>query len=755
MGKKLNFEQNIIMKKLSVLISIFFLCFSTAKAEIVKQITIEGNKRISDETVKIYGEIENNKNYTDEDIDIVLKNLYSTDFFEDVQISLENNILIINLKEYPIINQLIVVGEKNKRYLDQIKKIISTKERRSFIKSNLSKDIEIIKKLYSSLGYNSPKIETKLRELDENNLDLLIEIERGNQTKISSIKFIGNDSIRSKRLKDVIVSEEDKFYKIISKNTNFNESLVELDKRLLSNYYKSVGFYDVKITSNFAEINLEGNAELVYSIDEGNRFTINKISTNVDPVFDKSLFLPLNQIYLKYVGEYYSPFKIKELLEELDELIDKNNLQFVEHNVEEIVQENSINIVFNVFEGEKVLVERINIKGNNITNEDVIRGELILDEGDPFTNLNLEKSIAEIKARNIFKEVNYEINEGSKSNLKIINIVVEEKPTGEISAGAGVGTSGGNFAIGIRENNWLGEGKRVGFDLEIDEESLAGQLSYSNPNYDFLGNSLNYSLASEKNDKPDQGYENTLVSTGIKTGFEQYKNIFTNLGLTASYDDLRTLSTASSSLKKQSGEFSELAGTYGFRYDTRNRAFMPTSGSIIGFDQTLPIYADKKFIANTFRVSKYKSFSEDLVGATKFYLSSINGLDNEDVRLSKRVKLSSKRLRGFEKNRVGPMDGSDHIGGNYAAALNFEANLPKLLPDNTNTDIGLFLDFGNVWGVDYDSGIDKSNKIRSSTGIAASWLSPLGPMTFIFSTNLSKASTDKTESFNFNLGTTF
>ena len=755
MGKKLNFEQNIIMKKLSVLISIFFLCFSTAKAEIVKQITIEGNKRISDETVKIYGEIENNKNYTDEDIDIVLKNLYSTDFFEDVQISLENNILIINLKEYPIINQLIVVGEKNKRYLDQIKKIISTKERRSFIKSNLSKDIEIIKKLYSSLGYNSPKIETKLRELDENNLDLLIEIERGNQTKISSIKFIGNDSIRSKRLKDVIVSEEDKFYKIISKNTNFNESLVELDKRLLSNYYKSLGFYDVKITSNFAEINLEGNAELVYSIDEGNRFTINKISTNVDPVFDKSLFLPLNQIYLKYVGEYYSPFKIKELLEELDELIDKNNLQFVEHNVEEIVQENSINIVFNVFEGEKVLVERINIKGNNITNEDVIRGELILDEGDPFTNLNLEKSIAEIKARNIFKEVNYEINEGSKSNLKIINIVVEEKPTGEISAGAGVGTSGGNFAIGIRENNWLGEGKRVGFDLEIDEESLAGQLSYSNPNYDFLGNSLNYSLASEKNDKPDQGYENSIVSGSIGTSFEQYKDIIASLGLSFSHDDLRTLDSASDSLKKQKGSYDEIAANYGFTFDKRNRAFMPTSGSIVSFRQSLPIYADKSFWSNTFSASKYKSLNEDIVGASKIYLTAVNGLGSDDVRLSKRKGLSSKRIRGFERNKIGPVDGSDHIGGNYAAAINFEANLLKILPENTNTDLSLFLDFANVWGVDYDSSLDDSNKIRSSTGVMANWMSPLGPITFVLSQNLSKASTDKTESFNFNLGTTF
>ena len=390
-----------------------------------------------------------------------------------------------------------------------------------------------------------------------------------------------------------------------------------------------------------------------------------------------------------------------------------------------------------------------------MTNESVIRSELLIDEGDPFTTLALNKSISKIKSRNIFKNVSSEVKDGNNKDLKVIDIIVEEKPTGEISAGAGVGTNGGSFAINVSENNWLGKGNSLDFEIEVDQESLRGNISYANPNYDFLGNSISYFISNERNDKPDQGYENTLVSTGIRTGFEQYKNIFTNLGLTASYDDLRTLSTASSSLKKQSGEFSELAGTYGFKYDTRNRAFMPTSGSVIGFDQTLPIYADKKFISNTFRASKYKSFSEDVVGATKFYLSSINGIDNEDVRLSKRVKLSSKRLRGFEKNRVGPMDGSDHIGGNYAAALNFEANLPKLLPDSTNTDVGLFLDFGNVWGVDYNSGIDKSNKIRSSTGIAASWLSPLGPMTFIFSTNLSKASTDETESFNFNLGTTF
>ena len=311
------------------------------------------------------------------------------------------------------------------------------------VKSFLARDVDLIKKLYSSVGYNFAEVEAKLKKIDENNYDLLIDINRGDQTKISSINFIGNNSVRGKRLRDVIASEEDKFWKVISRNTNLSENLINLDIRLLSNYYKSLGFYDIKINSNLAELDKSGKARLVYSIDEGTRYTINKISTNLDKVFDKEIFFPLNKSYKKYIGDYYSPFKIKKLLEELDRLIEFNNLQFVEHNVQEDIQNDSINITLNIYEGPKDLVERINITGNNVTNEDVIRGELILDEGDPFVNLLLKKSIAKIKARNIFNDVTYEVTDGSKKNLKIIDINVEERPTGEISAGAGVGIGAG------------------------------------------------------------------------------------------------------------------------------------------------------------------------------------------------------------------------------------------------------------------------------------------------------------------------
>ena len=681
----------------------------------LKELIIEGNKRISVETIKVYGDIKINKDYSEEDINKILTGLYSTNFFKNIELDFKNNKLKILVEEFPLVNQIIISGEDKKSLNEQIKKLIQLKENQSFIKSYLVQDVETIKQLYSSIGYNFANVEAKINKIDNEKYDLLFEINRGNKTKISTISFVGNKSIRSKKLKDIVASEEDKFWKFLSRNTSFSENLIRLDERLLTNYYKSLGFYDVKINSNLAQINEKsGLVDISYNISEGSRYYIGKISTNVDDVFDKKLFFPLNEIFSKYAGDYYSPFKVKQILEELDLIIEKNNLQFVEHNVREVVAKDKINIVLNVFEGEKKLVERIDITGNSITNESVIRGELILDEGDPFVKLNLDKSVANLKERNIFEDVKYEVKDGSKENLKIINLTVKEKPTGEISAGAGIGTSGGMVAFTVKENNWLGEGKALSFDLELDQESIAGTFSFVDPNHDFLGNTLRYSLSSERNDKPNQGYENAIVSASVGTSFEQYRNTEIGLGLSASYDDLETTDDASEALQKQAGTFSELSANYGITLD-KNRSFMPTSGSIFNFSQAIPIYADKSFIANTVSSSTYKSFSEDVVGSGKIFLSSVNGLGDDDVRLSRRQSLSNKRLRGFERGKVGPVDDKDHIGGNYAAALNLETNLPNLLPEDTNADISLFLDFGNVWGVDYDDTLDESNTIRSST----------------------------------------
>jgi outer membrane protein insertion porin family len=733
----------------------FILITSNLKAEIIKNFIVEGNERISAETIKVYSGIESNKSYDQDSINNALKELYSTNFFEDIQISIEGDTFKIYVKEYPLINSVELEGEKSNTVKKSVLERLSLKSSGSFIESSLNEDVNLLKKIYASIGFNFAQVEAKIEKFSNNRINLIYVLDKGKKTDIKKINFIGDKKLKERRLRDIIVSEEAKFWKFLSKNTFLNSNTINLDKRLLENYYKSLGYYDVQILSNSAELSNKNFTTLTYTINAGNRYKVNKISLNLSEVLNKELFTSLEKNYQSIVGKYYSPFKVKNLLDDLDELIVDNDLQFVEHNVNETISSENIEITINIFEGKKELVEKINILGNTVTEESVIRSEMLIDEGDPANNLKLEKSVAKLKSRNIFGDIRTKVSDGSSKNQKIINIIVEEKPTGEISAGAGIGTSGGSFAFNISENNWLGKGVNINTSLDISAETLTGAVNVINPNYNFSGNSINYFIENTKNDKPDSGFENNIISTGIGTRFEQYKDVFLSPSLSLSYDDLKVDSTASSSLKKQKGTFTDFSFNYGISYDNRDRVYQPTEGYLSSFSQSLPIVADASAIRNTYQLSLYNSFGQDFIGSFKFYTTAVNGLRNEDVRLSKRTFLSTNRLRGFESGKVGPKDGVDYVGGNYALATNFELNLPNLLPESTKTDVGLFLDLGNVWGVDYDKTIDDSNKVRSSAGITTNWLSPVGPMSFIFSQNISKASTDVTESFNFRLGTTF
>ena len=740
-----------------MIIRIFFFIFflTSSYAEIVNKLDIIGNKRISQETIKVYGEIEIGKNYTNSDLNEILKKLFDTNFFEDINVNLSNGNLIVEVKEYPYIFSVDINGEKSNTIKKEILNKLELQPQESFIQNKLVEDINLIKKLYNSLGYNFIEIKSKIEKIDENRVSILYDIDKGKKTYITSIEFTGDKKINEKRLRDIIVSEEHKFWKLLSKNTFLKFSNVELDKRLLLNYYKSLGYYDVQVLSNNAEIINSESTKLTYTINAGQRFTINKISLNVSDVLEKSKFQPLVKEFNTIVGKYYSPFKIKKLLDNLDILILDNDLQFVEHSVNEIIENQNIEIKINIYEGTKQLVKRINISGNTVTDESVIRGELLLDEGDPLNNLKLEQSIAKLKARQIFSSVASNITDGELKDEKIININVEEMPTGEISAAAGVGTGGGSFGFSVKENNWLGKGISLSTDLNVSKETFSGGVFYTDPNYNFSGNSVTFNVENSTNDKPKSGYKNNLTSIGATTRFEQYKDIFITSGFDFSYDDLNVDGSASTSLQKQKGSFSDLSFNYAISSDKRDRVYVPTDGHIISFGQVIPVYADAPYVRNNLSLSKYVSLSPNYIGAIKFYASAINGLNDEDVRLSKRIFLNTSRLRGFEAGKIGPKDGEDYVGGNYATTANLELNLPNFLPESTKTDVGLFLDVGNLWAVDYDKSIDDSNKIRSSIGVNTSWLSPVGPLSFVFSQNISKAATDVTESFNFRLGTTF
>ena len=742
------------MKKLLLLL--FLLSFTNIlSAEIIKKIDISGNERVSDETVKVYGGVSLNQDIDNLKINEIIKKLYSTNFFEEINVSVSNQTLFIKLVEYPVINEIIIVGETAKKYKEAIKKNIKSKKNGPFVKALIADDESTIKKIYSTLGFNFLEVKSKVETFSKKRVNVYFEIEKGEKTKISKINFKGDRKLRDRRLRDIITSQETKFWKVLTKNTNLNESNIELDKRLLTNYYKSIGYYDVKVLSEIVELKEDFQSEITYNINAGTRYKISKISTKVDPVLDKKLFLPLNKIYKKTIGNYYSPFTVKKLLDELDFIINNEDLQFIEHNVNEILKDDTIELIINVIEGQKVIVEKIDIVGNSVTNESVIRSGLLLDEGDPYSKVKVDKSLAQIRSKRIFASVKETTIQGSMPNSKKIEISVEEMPTGEISAGAGIGTNGGSFAFNIKENNWLGKGVTVSANADLSADSVSGSLSLTDPDYNFTGKELSYYLKSVQNDKKDSGYENDVIGAGVSLSYEKFKDIYFSPGLSLTYDDLTTDNTASALLKKQSGSSTDLMFDYALSSDKRDRRFMPTAGHLTSFYQQLPVFADQPHLKNNFSTRHYKEFSEDMIGALKFGVTAINGLNDEDVRISQRLNLSTSKLRGFEPGKIGPKDGDDFIGGNYSTSLNLEANFPNFFPEKSNADIGLFLDAGNVWGVDYSDSIDDSNKLRSTAGANFSWLSPAGPLSFVFSKNITKASTDVDQSFNFRLGTTF
>ena len=749
---------------IKILIKVLFLLsfiYSTCFAEKINNIEITGNKRISDETIKILGEISLDSQFNNSKLNKVLKNLYETNFFNDIQISIENKTLIIKLSENPIIENIEIIGIKSKKFKENILENMVLKNRMSYTENQLRRDIDSINNILKANGFYFSKVQSSLEKNDElNSVRLRVDIEQGEKARITEIIFLGDKKIKDKKLLEVIASEEHKFWKFISNKVYLNKSLIDLDKRLLENYYRNQGYYRVKVLNSFAELNKEGSFRLIFNIDSGKKFFFNKFVLDLPEDYERSDFEKINKIFKKLSNEKYSLSKINLILSEIDRIASQRLYDFIDAEVQEsILDENKIDFNFKIVDSEKFYIERINILGNFNTIEEVIRNQLIVDEGDPLNQLLYNKSIDNIKSLGIFKSVDSEIQKGSSENLKVVNLTVEEKPTGEISLGAGVGTAGSTIGGGIKEKNFLGKGINLDTNLELSEETIKGRFIYSRPNFNYSDNTLFTSLETSTTDNlTDFGYKVSSLGFSIGTSFEQYENLFFSPEISVSIEDLETNSTASSNLKKQEGTYDDFYFNYGLNYDMRDSNYKPTSGSKTSFFQNLPLISDSAELSNTLIFTQYKKLSDqsDMIGKASIYLKAINSLkSSEDVRISKRAQVPYKRLRGFQKGKVGPIENSDYIGGNYVSTLNLSTNLPTILSTVENIDFSYFIDIANVWGVDYDSSIDDANAIRSSTGIGLDLLTPIGPLSFSLTHPISKKSTDKTETFRFNLGTTF
>ncbi len=726
-----------------LLIFLLFIFTSLLRAEIIDEINIEGNQRISNETIKMFSGVSVKDDLSENELNQILKRLYNTDFFDTVSVKIQNKVLIISVKENPIIQNINYEGIKSSEMLDGLKKNIILKSRSSFNEVLLEKDKESIKNFLKNKGYYFSEIEMFIDELEDNKINLTYNISLGEKAKIRKITFIGNKIFKDKKLKSVILSEEYKPWKFLSGKKYLNESLIDYDERLLKNYYLNKGYYNVVVNSSFAKMTDKESFELIFNIEANSKLFFGNLNIDLPSDFSKSNYEEVMKFFKKLENEPYSINRIEDIVEK------------IEIGIKENIINDKININFKIEETEKFFIERINIFGNNITLESVIRNQLEIDEGDPFNQILYSKSLNNIKALNFFGNVQGEILDGNEFNTKIININITEKATGEIFAGVGTGTEGSSFSFGVKENNYLGRGVNVDSNINISDERIKGKFIASNPNYKNSDKRIDLALEASSVDRlGTSGYKSNVTGFTIGTQFEYLDDFRLGLSTKNNIEKIDVDGSASAKQKKQEGNYFDSFIGLDFIYDKRNQRYQTTSGFLSDYNLNLPILSDTNTLTNVYNYKVFKELYENNVSSFSFLFKAASSLSGDDIKLSERMFIPGRKLRGFETGKIGPKDGSDFIGGNYVSTINVTTSVPKILENVQNVDLVMFADAANIWGVDYDSSLDKSG-IRSSVGIGLDWSTAIGPLTFSFATPITKEPTDIEETFRFNIGTSF
>jgi len=732
------------------------LLTNTSVAEIAK-VNIAGNARVNNATIETLVD-KKISNIDSIYINNLTKKIYDTDFFADVKISYNNNVLTINVIENPIVNFFYINGIKDAD-LDQVNKIITLKENSIFSNSKLKKDIESTREFLNATGYYQALIVPEVIKIDNNQVNLIINIDKKEISKIKNIFFIGSKFFSNSQLIDVITSSEDGWWKFFSTSA-LSEQRIELDKQLLKDFYKSKSFYDVQIESAFASVDKNNNFSLTFSINSGKKHKFGDYDLKVSGLAikdeDISEIKNISNKLLK--NEFYSPLIINKLNKQVTSFLESKRYNNFEINIQDTkASDTNINVIIQLNEGQKSLVNKININGNTITEDKTIRDNLIISEGDQLNYSKIKKSVDSIKSKQLFSKVDYKVEDSDKKNFKDLNLFVKEQPTGNISAGIGYGTNGGLLEASIIERNFLGQGINLNFTGKLSTDVVRGEISYVDPNYINSNKELAASLFSEVDDYRNSGYQNKRTGTRFATKYEIYEDIFFRPNFGLQFDKLEVTGSASNLLRSRQGDFITTSLGYNFLYDQRDSKFNPTSGSLIYFDQNIAtFFSDIPTVQTGIGATFYTElFSDKFIGSAKARLANVVALNDKDVKLSDRIFASSNDLRGFEQRGIGPVDSGDHIGGNNLATLSLKSTFPNPIPESLRATTFLFFDMGNVWGADYSNTISDSSKLRTSTGVAVDLMSPIGPLSFTYSIPLSKASTDKEQSFLFNIGSSF
>ena len=739
-------------------IILFLLILTSYSFANIKEVKIFGNKRVSSSTIEALVDKKNTQIDTFY-INNLTRKIYNTEFFSNVKISYDNNILNISVEENPIINFFYINGITGDD-LDAVNKIVSLKENNIFSVSKLKKDLEDVKDLFKSSGYYFAVVEPEVIKIDDNQINLILNINKKDISKIKNIYFIGEKYFSSGQLLDIISSAEDSWWSFFSKSS-LNEDRVEYDKKLLKSFYKSKSFYDVQIESVLANLDNKNNFTLTYSINSGKKYKFGNVEIKTEgSIFKESNISDIKNISEKIIkGKMYSTPAILTIEKQINTYLEDEKYANIEIDIEEIKKsDEKIDLILKLNSLKKTLIGKINIYGNSITEEKVVRDSLIISEGDILNNSKIKKSIDNIDSKNLFKKTDYKISDSDlQKNSKDLNLYVKEQPTGSLSAGIGYGSSGGLLEGSINERNFLGKGIDLNFTGRLASEKVSGVFSYIDPNFMNSEKELANYFFSETDDYSNAGYKSKRIGDRLGTRYEIFEDIYLKPFGILQFDKLETNSNASSLLRSRNGNFTTTTLGFNLLADFRNSKNLPTSGSFSFFDQSYAtLISDVPTIQTSVGSTFYQELiNEKFIGSAKLKLSNVTAFDNKDIKLSDRLFASASDLRGFEARGVGPIDSGSHVGGNYLAVVNLKSTFPNPIPDILRPKSYLFYDIGNVWGVDYSDVVSESSNLRTSTGIALDVVTPIGPLSFTYSIPLSKASTDKEQRFLFNLGSSF
>lgn len=751
------------MKKLYLGASLFSLLLASqvAAADVyVRDISVSGLDRVENETVMSYLNIQSGQSVSEEKLNDALKQLYATGLFDDVAFNVTpSGELVISVVESPIINERYFDGNDNVDS-DMLASEVQLAPRSTFSKAKAQDDVQRILEVYKRTGRYAVVVEPKIIKRENNSVDLVYEIDEGPLATIDKVNFIGNTHYTGSELQSEIMSKESRWYRVFSSSENYDADRVNYDKELLRRFYLKNGYADFRVVSAIAELSPDKKSfVLTYVVDEGPRYEIGDIAV-VSELRDVDGSYLQEEVLLEQ-GDWYNADKVEKSVYAITDALGKHGFAFVdvEPELSRDAAQSKINLTFRVKEGERVFVDRINITGNTRTEDEVIRREFRIAEGDAFNAAKIRASRRNVENLDYFSKVDIKTVPKANGNSADVDVNVEEKSTGYFNVGVGYSTvNGALIRTGITENNFLGKGQQLALDLGVSQRAQDYNLSFTEPY--FMGRPLSagIDLFRTEEDYQDEGSYDTESTGGrLRLGWNYTDDLSQYVRYTLRQDKISNVdSDASQYIKDEEGEYTGSIFGQTTVYDKRDSAINPKEGYYLSFGNDIAgAGGDEKFLRFDAKAYKYYTFADYYT--LKFFANGgyITGYNGKDVRLMNRYFLGGYNMRGFEYGGVGARDKKtdDALGGNWmfygGTELSFPMGLDELgIRGRTFIDVGMI---GKPDGINTED-VYYSSSPRVATGVGLTWQSPMGNIDIDFAIPVVKKSYDETEIFRLNFG---